>query len=170
MTTERSDVVYGYWRDATDKFDYFVAGVTGALTAYIGQHVRPTQLGINAGSLELLALVLLVLSVVMSFKRIETNIEVFKAMHARLYSEETRGSMIAAAGRGTALNTATGDVFSSAQLLELAELHDGRVKQMRSTLDSLAAASLSYYNWRNRLLLNGFAILVFARVIPAYLA
>lgn len=169
MPTERSDTAYGYWRESSEKFDYFVAGVSGALTAYIGQHIRPIPLGINAGTFELLALVLLVASVVMSFKRIEIQMSIFKGIHARLYAEEARGSMVEAAMKGPGLNVATGDVFAPDQMLEVAEFHRAHAAEMKEILDKLVVRSGRYYTWRNRLLLNGFAVLVFSRILPAYI-
>ena len=170
MPTERSDVVYGYWREASDKFDYFVAGVTGALVAYLGQNLKPVRIGANPSSLELLAMLLLLGATIMAFKRIETNIQLFKVMHRRLYAEESRGTLIEAALKGPGLNASTGDVFTPAQMLSQASTHAVETKVIARVLDDLASETSRYYTWRNRLLLNGFAVLVFARVLPAYIA
>lgn len=169
MVTERSDVVYGYWREAAEKFDYFVVGLTGALVAYLGQNLKPVRIGVNPESFELLALACLLLSVVIGFKRLETNIVLFKALHMRLYAEESRGSVTEVGLKGMGINRSTGDVYTQRQLLEMATMHEGRANALRQMLDDLIAESGQYYKWRNRLLLNGFVILVFARLLPAYM-
>ena len=46
MGTERSDLAYGHWREANEKFDYLVTGVSGALAAYIGQNLHPVHVSI----------------------------------------------------------------------------------------------------------------------------
>ncbi|MEZ5706341.1 MAG: hypothetical protein R3E56_14345 [Burkholderiaceae bacterium] len=43
MPTERSDKVYETYRQAVEKFDYFILGVTGALCAYISQVYKLAQ-------------------------------------------------------------------------------------------------------------------------------
>lgn len=67
MTTERSDKLYVNWRASTEKFDYFMLGVICALCAFIAQGYKPSRLGLNAITLELIALLILVLSVVAGF-------------------------------------------------------------------------------------------------------
>jgi hypothetical protein len=49
--------IFDSWREASQKFDYFVAGLIGALVAFIGQSFKAVQLGLNAGTLELASLV-----------------------------------------------------------------------------------------------------------------
>ena len=71
MSTARSDGVYEKWRESTEKFDYFILGVLGALCAYISQTYKAERLGLNPGTLDLLALLVLVLAAVFGFRRIE---------------------------------------------------------------------------------------------------
>ena len=54
------------------KFDYFMAGLVTAVTAYVGRTYRPGPLGWNPDALELVALMAFVASAVAAFKRIET--------------------------------------------------------------------------------------------------
>ncbi len=169
MATERSDKAYGYWRDASEKFDYFVLGLTGALAAFIGQSYKPSRLGLNASAVELLALALIVLAAIFGFKRVEANVTLLREQTKRLYGEESRGSLLSAATTGSpALNTSTGDVLSSGQLLELAEVHQRGVAKLRQTIEQLNERSAFYYHWRNRALLAGFAVLVAGKLVSAY--
>jgi hypothetical protein len=111
MPTPRSDVAYGYWREASDKFDYFVTGVTGALTAYVEQTLHPFRLGANPQTIELVALVLLVSSVVVGLKRIEATIQLYGLQQNRLYREEARGALVKASQHPMAINTSTGELL-----------------------------------------------------------
>ncbi len=45
---ERSIEVYGHYREAEQKLDYFVCGISGALFAYLGQHYIPHKLVCDA--------------------------------------------------------------------------------------------------------------------------
>ncbi|MEO7522339.1 MAG: hypothetical protein ABIW79_11035 [Gemmatimonas sp.] len=74
MSDDRAKMLYQAWQQASEKFDYFVVGAAGALVACVGQHIRPTRLALNAGSLELVALATLVAAVVIGLKRIETEV------------------------------------------------------------------------------------------------
>jgi hypothetical protein len=169
MATERSDAVYGYWRESSEHFDYFVTGLTGALTAYIGQTLTPHRIDVSPESVALLALVIFVLSVILGFKRIETNVTIFKLMHQRLYSEEFRGALLATSQGKPIINASSGDVLSPGQVLRQAQEHQIRVGVLSEELDKLIAHSGSFYAWRNRSLVAGFTLLVASRLLPAYM-
>lgn len=169
MPHDRSDKVYEYWREASQRFDYFITGISGALTAYIGQSIHPTRIGFNTQSVELLALTFLVVSVVLGFKRIEANVGVFKLMHNRLFSEEARGSLIKASQGGNVINTATGNIYSPEMVLSLAEGQQLQVEAIKPVLEQWIKRSDTFYKWRNRFLIGGFLILVVSKILPAYL-
>jgi hypothetical protein len=169
MATDRSDKVYDYWREAAQHFDYFITGVTGALTAYVGQTIKPHRIGLNPDSLELLVLIMLVGSVIAGFKRIETNVTVFRIMHQRLYNEEARGSLVSTSQGAPVINKSTGDVLLPDQIIALAQHHQSQIEFARTKLDALTNTSMRYYNWRNLLLILGFMLLVASRILPAYL-
>lgn len=66
-----SVMVWKEWRTEVSKFDYFVTGGTGALCAYIAQKGQFGILGMTPQTLELAALMVLVLSVAAGFKKME---------------------------------------------------------------------------------------------------
>jgi len=170
MPTDRSDKAYEYWREASQRFDYFITGLTGALTAYMGQTIKPHQIGLNPESLELLAIMILIGSLITGFKRIETTITIFKVMHDRLYNEEARGSLLTASQQGTAvINEASGDIIQPNEVQTLSKIHQTRAETAQEKLNVLTASSKKYYDWRNWLLILGFFLLVAARILPAYL-
>ena len=88
MSDDRSKMLYQAWQQASEKFDYFVVGAAGALVAYVGQHVQPTRLALNAGTLELAALALLLGAVVAGLKRIETSVTLLR-MNSQLLHTHT---------------------------------------------------------------------------------
>ncbi len=64
-----------HYRDASKSFSYFVTGGSGTLIAYLGEHWIPVHIGFNPGSLELFAIVLLIISVLAGFKMLESDVE-----------------------------------------------------------------------------------------------
>jgi disulfide bond formation protein DsbB len=170
VATERSDKVYDYYKEASQRFDYFVVGGTGALAAYVGQSIKPHRIALNPESLELLALLFLIGSIGLGLKHIEAIIQLFKHMFWKLHHEEVRGSLIGVASDGSpAINKSTGDVYSAREMLVIAEAHRQLGEETAVTLQKEGERAARYYHWRNKLLLMGFLMLVAAKILPAYL-
>ena len=168
MTTERSDKVFDNWRQATEKFDYFVLGVTGALCAYISQAYKPTKLGFNPDTLELLALILLVCSAIVGFRRIERSIEVTLLNHRLLRANEERGVLVSKAQSGPLVNESTGDILSPQMVQQHIQEISAAMPKLRNQVDLASAAASRAYHTRNWLILVGFGVLMFAKVWSAY--
>ena len=169
MSTTRSDTAYNHWREASEKFDYYVTGLTGALAAYIGQGFRPSQVGANASTIELAALASVVLSVVLGFKRIETNVHLLSTQARQLYLREVAGSSLIASKLPAAINASTGDIYSPSQLIDRAAESKAGADALDSRFEVSRRLALALYKWRNRSLLLGFGLLVAARIAGAYL-
>lgn len=169
MATERSDKAYDAWREASEKFDYFITGVTGALVAFIAENLEPARLGLNEVTIEIASVLLLLGSVVIGFKRIETNVTIYRLTSQRLYSTEARGALLSAFQGTPLINQATGDVYSATGVAHEAQIHQAQVRVIEEKSDELAKLSASLYRWRNKLLISGFLLLVISRILPAYL-
>lgn len=169
MATDRSDKLHAEWRASTEKFDYFMLGILGTLCAFIGQGYKPSKLGFNPASLELIALLALVSAVIFGFRRIEQTLLVTVLNQRELHAHEARGGMVAKMQDGRYLiNEATGQVFTQEQATRrIVELTD-TIQRTRPALESAKSAAHKYYGWRNRLALAGFGLLIVARVCSAY--
>ena len=169
MTTERSDKLYATWRDSTEKFDYFILGVTGALCAFISQTYKPVKIGINAGTLEVIALLILVLAVVAGFRRLEKTLLITAINHQELHAYEARGGMVANLKPDQQiLNQATGQVFSpEAATKRIAELTES-IEQLQRQVAPIQQVAERHYHARNYLTLIGFLLVVAAKVWSAY--
>ena len=164
MSIERSDKVYETWRQAVEKFDYFILGVTGALCAYISQVYKPAQVGLNPGTLELLALLLLVASAVAGFRRVENTIQVTSLNHRYLRAQEERGVLISKANSGYLINESTGDILSPDMVANQIQVATEVIPALRTQLDRARNAAESSYGIRNVLLFVGFSVLVASKV------
>jgi len=170
MPTERSDQVYAYYLEASQKFDYFVAGVSLAIVGYLGSTIQPARISLNASSLELFSLVLILVSAYCGIKRIEAAVVFLGLMHRRLYTEEAAGTMVGASSRGTVdmINESTGEVLSAAEAMWRAAAYGKARKEVKERLTERAASSGRWYLWRNGLLFGGLAGVIAARIFGAY--
>ena len=169
MSIERSDRIYLTYLEASQKFDYFVAGVGLALVGYLGARFEAVPIGWNPSTIELGAIAALLASAVAGLKRIETNVTLLGVMHKRLYEEEAAGALTGAAGGGgPGLNKATGEVLSLAELLYKAKYHEVGAEVIAETLRELARWSVFWYRARNTLLLLGLGLLVLGRIAIGY--
>lgn len=168
MTTERSDNVFEKWRQATEKFDYFILGVNGALCAYISQTYKPERLGTNPGTVELLALLLLVLAAVAGFRRIERTTQVTLLNHRLLRAQEEKGVLVAKSGGGPLINESTGDILYPQMIAEHIEYLSNIGPEIRDKITKAGSSAHRWYHFRNWLLFLGFSALLAAKVYSAY--
>lgn len=168
MSTARSDSLYGKWRESTEKFDYFVLGVLGALCAYISQTYKAERIGINPGTLELLALIVLVLGAVLGFRRIEAINQVTLINHKILHSYERRGVLVSVIQKGAATNMQTGETYTPEYAKREIKKLNQLLMQLNSQIEPVKNRAQQNYKWRNALILIGFLMLLAAKVFSAY--
>jgi len=168
MATERSDGLYEKWKESTEKFDYFMLAVLGALCAYVSQTYRPEKLGINPGTVELLALLILVLGAVFGFRRIETVNLCTLINQKIMHIYEKRGMLVSVLQNGSGTNTATGVVYTPEMASEQIPKLTSKIKHLEPQLSKAQAKAQSYYHWRNGAIIVGFLILLSAKLLTAY--
>ena len=169
MTTERSDKAYSYWKESSERFDYFLTGVTGALTAYIGQGLMPAKIGVNSTTVALISVLCLVASIICGLRRIEKTILIYKLQAERLYNEEKRGMLLSESGGVGLYNKASGEVYSPQEIRIEAEKSRLYIEKLREGLEKGVESASSYYIWRNIFLFVGFILLIVSRIMPAYM-
>ena len=168
MITDRSDKVHETWRQSSERFDYFVLAVTGALCAYISQTLVLRPLAFSPNSSEFLALVLLCASVVAGFRRIEAAVTVYRTNHLYLRALEEHGSLTSKRAGGILMNESTGEVIPpnlvTARIAALGEA----APELRELGEKQSRAAGRWYLIRNYLLAAGFFTLLAAKVWSAY--
>lgn len=168
MSTDRSDIVYEKWRESTERFDYFVLGVLGALCAYISQTYKAERIGVNPGTLELLALLVLVLAAIIGFRRIEAVNQSNLINHRILHSYERRGGLVEVIQKGPGFNAQTGETYTPEYAKnKIAELSK-KIALLQPELEDAQGRALKYYHLRNALTLTGFLMLLAAKLYSAY--
>jgi hypothetical protein len=170
MSTERSDKVHETWRQSSEKFDYFVLGITGALCAYITQTFKFMKLGVTPNSLEFIAFLLLCLAAFAGFRRIEATVAVYRTNHILLRGGEKHGELTDNLSISTKplINRATGEVIprdvARANILAIRQTEP----ELRELAERQATSAGRWYTVRNWLLVAGFCALLSAKVWAAY--
>src|ERR1035437_185974 len=116
MAESKSLLVYAGVRDAQQKYDYFIAGVTGALFAYIAQTYTPRRIELNPSVFEPLALVFLALSFYLALRRIENTTLIGMLNHQQLDANEKAGESAKALRAGNNVVTDGGTDRKSTRL------------------------------------------------------
>lgn len=168
MGTERSDSVFEYYRSASEKFDYFIVGLTGTLCAYISQTFSVKPISVSPQSLELLSLIMLVLSVVAGFKRIEKSLIATRYNAHTLRIQEQKGQLILKRNGGHLVNSATGEMLDPIAVNMKIQVLSEVLPEFEESMNRSAEWAGRWYHIRNGLLLIGFLGLVAARVWGAY--
>jgi hypothetical protein len=163
----RSVAVYQHYVEASQKFDYFVAGLTGALCAYIAQSWKPQKMThLGPDSLEFVALLLLFAAAVAGFKRIEWVITMLRINTNWLDASEKRGAMadaIQESGGRLMLNKESGEVLSLFDAMQHYRELSSVTPDIQKKLGHAKTKAERWYRWRNRLLFIGFSVLVASR-------
>lgn len=164
MTTERSLMAFEHYREAEQKFNYFITGLTVTLFAFLAKDFSPQALG-RPEYAEILALILLLMSIYFGFKRIDITILVFQLNHKYLDAQEKLdklrsnfdGSPLAINGKPTSPS----EVLSIGEDLTL--LSNGATDAIKRC----QKRSKTYYDYRSLFLIWGFIAVVVARVLRA---
>ncbi len=167
--SKRSLIAFEHYREASQKFDYFMTGLSSALCAFIGQTLHPEKISFSPSTLELISLLLLVSSVVAGFKRIESMVQSYKTNHQLLDIRERIGQVtFKSTAQTTMIDKNSGDVMTPAQAKEIISILRTQVPIFENSLEKWASKSCVFYKARNWLLLSGFLSLIVARVWLAY--
>lgn len=153
------------------KLDYFIAGICGAIFAYITQTYSPHKLGWNPSTLEPLSLALLALCVGVTLKRIET-IHLLLSVNQR-YLENSRraGAMTKALAEittPTAFNAESGEFINREDFAKIRENARGLAATDDKHLRELSLETAKYYRVRNRLLLAGSLAIFLSKILQPY--
>ncbi|WP_154235666.1 hypothetical protein [Xanthomonas oryzae] len=169
MGTERSDKVFEKWHTSSEKFDYFILGLLGALCAYIANKFSPSLIGLNPQTVEVVSLFAFLLSTFLGFKRIEYTITLTDLNHQLLRAKEEKGILKTQILNGNCfVNTETGEThtpISAANKLEEIEINITSLYRKISAKSDKAQLS---YLWRDRLILIGFMLLIGSKMWTPY--
>jgi hypothetical protein len=169
METERSDRAWDAYQQASARFDYFMVGLSSALTGYLGPRLALQPLGFNPSTMEFAAVVSFALSIAAGITRLEWIVAAIAGNHGRLYHEEAAGALASTAMKSDALlNAATGEVLTKDEAILKARGHKANADATREKLTTVIRRAERAYKWRNVLFYAGIVFLVASRLLAAY--
>jgi len=173
MSDPRSVKLWEHWRESSEKLDYFVLGISAALTAYLGQNLTVRSLGFDPATAELVSLMCLALSVLAGLDRLRSAVANLAAQTALLEEQERTGALETVLKKGGG-RTVIDEVSGATCSVELAQ---ARVNKGEAAIASLTGQVFKWrrrseraYNWRDWLLAVGVILFAVAKVWAAGLA
>lgn len=168
MPSDRTNQMYGWWKDAAEKYDYFMAGVCLAITSYLGQNLAPAALGFNGSTLEVVAVLVFAAASFCALKRIQTTAHLLRLQLSGAEEAEKHGRALEAIQHeGPVLGDRTGKLIPRTDLEQRSTAH----AQRREIVDTQSKKSLGlasrYFAARDNLLIIGIVLVVIARVWAA---
>jgi hypothetical protein len=167
----RSLIESGYYQ-GLQRFEYFIVGVSLALCAYVGHTLQPEKLTLlSAYTIEVVSLALLILSVGVGLKRIESLVQTSRFNGQLLDAIEKRGAVMTAKPNfeGLIIVKYPGRLLTSEAAANwVRELND-KIPVLHHLIEKETIRAEKLYKWRNRLLLTGFCGLVLSKVLTPYL-
>jgi hypothetical protein len=148
-TEERSIIAFEHYREAQQRFEYFIVGVVVALCAYVGQTLAPEPLGLSPYTLEVLSVALLIVSAVVSFKRLESMALGALVNHEMLHFREKRGEFRKGLEAGGFVDAISGYAWPRERLIEEIRKLDVLIPARTDQLKELQKKQLRLYRWRN---------------------
>jgi len=167
-TTNRSDDLIVRANEASQKFDYFITGMTGALCAYISQTFKPSILSYTPETLELISLVVLIMSLAFGFLRIHKTVDCLGHNGKYLRALEGLGQMVKNRGKQGLLNEATGEILDQQGIERKIANSQNTIIDNKTSMDKSIKYADRYFSLRNLTLVLGFLMFTVARVWSAY--
>jgi hypothetical protein len=168
MADERSIAAYDIYQKAAQQFDYAVTGVTGAMCTYVLQTFKAKSIDFSPYTLELLSLLVLIASVFLGFKLIESKVTLTRLNTEWLRLNEQLGTLIGNFSRFPGVNLCSGEIMTPESAAREIPLLQEKSKLLKTALDHRGDVCSSLYLWRNRCLASGFLLLVLARLSAPY--
>jgi hypothetical protein len=164
-----SRTAFEHYRDASQRFEYFILGISLALVAYAGQTLAPQRLGLNAYTLEVIGILVIISAIVISFKRLEKIISGLQMNFHLVDSREGRGLLAKAfIEGGNRIAPERGELWKPQDMKKQIEEYDKIIPECEKMIDEVNAIAAQLYRWRNWLLTCGFLALLFGRILEAY--
>jgi hypothetical protein len=167
--SESIKAAYEHYQDASQRFEYFIIGISVALVAYAGEKLEPQRLAVSPYMCEVIAIALIIASVVLSFLRME-KIILFHGKNIQILDfEERRGIMQRFLLKGEPqVNTESGELWKPEDMKKQISEFDRVIPELKKHAEHVNAEIAKLYSWRNFLLAVGFGALFIAKILTPY--
>ena len=163
---------FGYYRESLQRFEFFLVGVSMALSAYVGLTLHPEKLTfLSAYTIEVVSLVLLIISAGVGLKRVEAMAEIRRWNGELLDSIEKRGGVMVSKpnSEGLIVVENPGRLLTMEQAAEWVTVLNEKIPVVHHMIEKETTRAEGLYKLRNRLLLIGFCGVVLSKILTPYL-
>jgi hypothetical protein len=169
MTNGRAQA-FEHYREASQRFEYFILGASIALIAYAGQALTPQKIGANAYTVEITGILLIIAAVLISLKRLEKLISGLQ-ITVRLVDSQDHRALLAKAfieGRNRS-DLGRGELWKPDDMKKQIAEYDKIIPHYEKTIEEINLVAFRFYRRRNWLLVCGFLALFAGRILEAYI-
>ena len=168
VAAQRTPAAYEEYRQAAQRFEYFILGISVALIAFVGKTLEPQKLGFSAYTLEVVAVAILVASTIIGFIKVRQMVFLSQCNQEKLHLEERSGILLSTIQSGPFLNALSGEYWTEAdvkkEVTNISKVLPHRIQQ----LEQISSRIGTLDRWRNALLLCGFVCLLAAKILQPY--
>jgi predicted PurR-regulated permease PerM len=172
MSEDRSMKIYSQVSEAEDKFDYFISGLIAALCGYIGQNYVATRIGLNSSTLELVSIIFLIVSFVLSILQILFHRRIKSLNVDLLQLSEGKSRLIIASnkdGGQTILDESTGQIINKAGVPSVVGEFEKAEKEVGKEISKNQGTARKLFLSLIVSLCLGFMLLLASKVVKPYL-
>ena len=167
--SESHEKLFLHWSDSVQKFDYYLTGLLGASVVYLIKEYQPTIVGLNISTVELLAIICLIISLFAGITRIERNVTILRITHDLLPRETFLKTLRMRSPGQEILSEESLEVLSPEEIHAMEIEISETVKIAKEARDKLSRGSEILYSVRNVTLATGIILLLLAKVVKPYL-
>ncbi len=160
-----TDVIYTHTRESAQRFEYFLLGISVGLCAYVGQTLKSEKLGFSPYTFQVVSLVILFLSIIAGFRRVEMMIAT-AGLNYELVALQAQMSRLLK--HEFAFDHRTGVVLNDFQKDYAISGIVESLPRWERKLERVRKAEGRYYLCQKFCLAFGFLGLTLARILTAY--
>lgn len=165
--SDSNDKLFFHWSESSQKFDYYAVGLVATAVVYLAGKYEPARLGWNPATIDLLAIVALLIAFFAGLIRLQMTVTILRVTND-LVAREARLTELK--GRRLPDAAATAEQLANETLLaKSAAALPGIIAKAKKKRDELAAACAWAYAVRDVGLMLGMSFMVLSKFAAAYL-
>ena len=157
------------WKEAQQKYDYFVVGLTTTLFAFLGSKYQPEPIGFSQNSFELAALFCLCISILVGVFKLESDISLLSTNLRKIEAREVLDVINKILNSpGPVIDSDTRTEISKTDVLDKQEMLAEFIAQSGKGLKIIGKRSELMFLVRNISLIVGFLLLITSKFVGLY--
>jgi hypothetical protein len=168
--SESREKLFFHWSESSQRFDYYVTGLVAAAVVYLIKEYHPAPIGLNPPTIELVAIVLLAVSLFAGLTQLESKVTILRVTHDLSPKEEFLKKLrTRRPGQKIASEKTPSVDLSEAEITAMESNLGTVVEKAKKSRDRHRTICKYCYTVRNVGLLAGILLLLLAKVETPYL-